>query len=229
MRDRPNPSLPKNGGLRAYPHVSLQSLLCFTCWSVQRMTLSAELLWALIGLLLTIAGTFLEASIAFPSRDWGNQALQTQSLGITYQFGAGLLVACVGGRNAAVLSQVAYILLGLTPWFPVFARGGGLEYLREPSFGYLLGFVPAAWMCGYLAFKSLPRLESLAISCLSGLLTIHLTGALYLGLLRLLGLVAQSDWWSAFVRFSIAPLPGQLAVVCAVTLLAYGLRQLLFY
>lgn len=193
------------------------------------MAISAELLWALIGLLLTIGGTFLEASIAVPSRDWGHQAIQTHSLGITYQFGAGLLVGCVGGKNAAVLSQIAYIMLGLTPWFPIFAKGGGLSYLREPSFGYLLGFVPAAWICGYIAFKSLPRLESLAISCFCGLLSIHVTGVLYLVLLRLLGLVSQPEVLAALLKFSVAPLPGQLAVVCAVTLLAYGLRQVLFY
>lgn len=193
------------------------------------MTIWTELLWALIGLLLTIGGTFLEASIAVPSRDWGHQAIQTHSLGITYQFGAGLLVGCVGGKNAAVLSQIAYIMLGLTPWFPIFAKGGGLSYLREPSFGYLLGFIPAAFVCGYVAFKSASRLESLALSCISGLLSMHLTGILYLSLLGLFRILPPSEVLKALIKFSVEPLPGQLAVVCAVTLLTYALRQVLFY
>lgn len=193
------------------------------------MGIWTELLWALIGLLLTIGGTFLEASIAIPSRDWGHQAIHTHSLGITYQFGAGLLVGCVGGRNAGVLSQIAYIMLGLTPWFPIFAKGGGLSYLREPSFGYLLGFVPAAFVCGYLAAKALPRLESLALSCAAGLLSMHLTGMVYLVVLRSFNLLSQPDFVRALLKFSIEPLPGQFAVVCAVTLLAYTLRQILFY
>jgi biotin transport system substrate-specific component len=193
------------------------------------MTIWTELLWALIGLLLTIGGTFLEASIAVPSRDWGHQAIQTHSLGITYQFGAGLLVGCVGGKNAAVLSQIAYIMLGLSPWFPVFAQGGGLSYLREPSFGYLLGFIPAAFVCGYIAFKSTPRLESLALSCISGLLSMHLTGMLYLGVLWIFQVLPLADVAQALVKYSITPIPGQFAVVCAVTLLAYALRQMLFY
>lgn len=193
------------------------------------MTIWTELLWALIGLLLTIGGTFLEASIAVPSRDWGHQAIQTHSLGITYQFGAGLLIGCVGGKNAAVLSQIAYIMLGLTPWFPIFAKGGGLTYLREPSFGYLLGFIPAAFVCGYIAFKNAPRLESLALSCMAGLLSMHVTGILYLSLLGLFRFVPPAEVANAFVKFSVTPLPGQFAVVCAVTLLAYALRQVLFY
>lgn len=198
---------------------------------VDRFTvaISTELLWALIGLLLTIGGTFLPASVAVPSRDWGHQALQMYALGITYQFGAGLLVGCVAGKNPATLSQVAYVLLGLTPWFPIFSKGGGLGYLAEPSFGYILGFIPGAWICGYLAFKAVPKLEILLLSCLTGLLSIHLTGLLYLGGLRLLGVVKSVDFMQLLLKFSVEALPGQFAVVCAVTLLAYGLRRLLFY
>ncbi len=198
---------------------------------VDRFTvaISTELLWALIGLLLTIAGTFLPASVAVPSRDWGHQAIQMFALGITYQFGAGLLVGCVAGKNPATLSQVAYVLLGLTPWFPIFSKGGGLGYLTEPSFGYILGFIPGAWICGYLAFKAVPKLEILLISCLAGLLSIHLTGLLYLGGLRLLGVVNSVDFVPLLLKFSVEALPGQFAVVCAVTILAYGLRRLLFY
>ena len=193
------------------------------------MTIWTELLWALIGLLLTIGGTFLEASIAVPSRDWGHQAIQTHSLGITYQFGAGLLVGCVGGKNPAVLSQIAYIMLGLTPWFPIFAKGGGLSYLREPSFGYLVGFIPAAFVCGYIAAKAAPRLEWFAFSCVSGLLSMHLTGVLSLGVLWLLRILSPAEVANALLKFSVEPLPGQFAVVCAVTLMAYALRQVLFY
>ncbi|WP_242541807.1 biotin transporter BioY [Leptolyngbya sp. Cla-17] len=193
------------------------------------MAISTELLWALIGLLLTIGGTFLPASVAVPSRDWGHQAIQMYALGITYQFGAGLLVGCVAGKNPATLSQVAYVLLGLTPWFPVFSKGGGLGYLAEPSFGYILGFIPGAWICGYLAFKAVPKLEVLLISCLTGLLSIHFTGLLYLGGLRLLGVVKPIEFIQLLLKFSVEALPGQFAVVCAVTILAYGLRRLLFY
>jgi biotin transport system substrate-specific component len=194
------------------------------------MGISTELLWAFIGLLLTIGGTFLEAFVALPTWQWGTNSVQTQSLGVTYQIGAVLLVGCLGGRNAAVLSQVAYVLLGLT-WFPIFAQGGGIDYVKEPSFGYILGFVPGAWICGFLAFKTLPRLESLAFSCLSGLLSVHLTGILYL-------IVSYSSGWfgkvplplsQVLLKYSLYPLPGQFAVICAVTLIAFTLRHIMFY
>ncbi|UBF28174.1 biotin transporter BioY [Kovacikia minuta CCNUW1] len=194
------------------------------------MAISTELLWALIGLLLTIGGTFLEAFVAMPTWHWGANSIQAHSLGVTYQIGAVLLVGCLGGRNAAVLSQIAYILLGLT-WFPVFAQGGGISYLKEPSFGYILGFIPGAWLCGYLAFKALPKLESLAFSCLSGLLSIHMSGILYLVLSYALNWVNTSELplYQALLKYSVYPLPGQFAVICAVTVLAFTLRHIMFY
>lgn len=194
------------------------------------MTTSTELLWALIGLFMTIGGTFLEAFVASPSWNWSFHNLQIHSLGVTYQVGAVLLVGCLGGRNAGALSQIAYILLGLT-WFPIFAQGGGIGYLREPSFGYLLGFIPGAWLCGYLAFKAIPRLESLAFSCFCGLLSIHLVGMGYLTLIYGLGWVNQAGLplVTAMTKYSLYPLPGQFAVVCAVTVVAFTLRQMMFY
>lgn len=194
------------------------------------MAISTELLWALIGLLLTIGGTFLEAFVAMPTWHWGSNSIQTHSLGVTYQIGAVLLVGCLGGRNAAVLSQIAYVMLGLT-WFPVFAQGGGISYLKEPSFGYILGFIPGAWLCGYLAFKALPRLESLVFSCLSGLLTIHISGILYLVLSYALNWVSKTELPlnQALLKYSFYPLPGQFAVICAVTVIAFTLRHIMFY
>jgi len=194
------------------------------------VTAPTQLLWAIIGLILTIGGTLLEAFIASPLSLWG-QGAPAYSLGVSCQIGAVLLVGCLGGRNAAMISQVAYLLLGLTSWFNVFTHGGGWDYVHRPSFGYLLGFVPGAWVCGWLAFWLPVRLEYLALSCLGGLLTIHLTGIGYL-------LVANYFHWAgvgqvsvlqAIVTYSLNPLAGQMAIVCAVTVLAFGLRRLMFY
>lgn len=194
------------------------------------MAAPTELLWALIGLILTIGGTLLEACITTPPWIWVSQGVQAHSLGVNWQIGAVLLIGCLGGRNAAAISQVAYLLLGLT-WFNVFTQGGGIDYIHRPSFGYLLGFIPGAWICGYLAFRLPVRLELLALSSLAGLLVIHLTGIGYL-------LLAQALHWSVnghstlsslLLTYSLHPLGGQLALVCAVALIAFLLRRLMFY
>lgn len=142
----------------------------------------------------------------------------------------GAASGCLGGRNAGAISQIAYLVIGLT-LFPIFAQGGGIDYLKQPQFGYLLGFIPGAWVCGFLAFQGSPKLESLAFSCTCGLLSIHLTGLSYLILTHALSWAntqALSLVQAAF-KYSFYPIPGQLAVVCAVTVLAYCLRHLMFY
>lgn len=189
-----------------------------------------ELLWAFIGLILTIVGTFVGASITSAPWEWSQIGVQTHSLGVSYQIGAVLLVGCMGGRNAAVLSQIAYLGLGLAG-FNVFTYGSGIDYYQEPSFGYLLGFIPGAWVCGSLAFQAPPRLESLGFSCLCGLLTVHALGLLYLIPSYAFSWVNTGGFsiFTSIYRYSIHPMPGQLAITCAVTVIAYGLRRLMFY
>lgn len=188
-----------------------------------------KLLWTIIGLLLTIGGVFLEVAIPLPKLAWPIDLsnVSTYSLGVTFQVGAILLVGCMAGRSPAALSQIAYLALGLAG-FQVFAQGGGLGYLQEPTFGYLLGFIPGAWVCGHLAFRQKRRLETLIISCLSGLACIHTLGLLYLSVLSVLRLTGV-NWWGAVLQYSIFPLPGQFIIVCAVAVSAYVLRVLLFY
>ena len=194
-----------------------------------------DLLWALIGLVLTIAATWSEAFITNAPWNWNATGVQVYSLGVSFQVGAVLLTACVGGKNAATLAQIAYLTLGLLLFqffgLPIFTQGGGLGYLREPSFGYLVGFIPAAWVCGYLAFQERPKLETLAFSSVCGLGIIHGCGLLYLAIAAVGGWLEAVTFpaWEAILAYSLAPLPGQLIMVCAVSVLARLLRQLLFY
>ncbi len=198
------------------------------------MFATAELLWALIGLILTIGGTWLEVFITDVPWNWGS-GIDVISLGVSFQVGAVLLIGCLGGKNAAALSQIAYLSLGLVLFqtfdLQVFTQGGGVNYLREPSFGYLLGFIPAAWVCGYLAFLETLKLENLALSCLGGLATIHGVGLVYLPLAYVLQWTGENapSLGTAIFIYSIAPIPGQLVLVCAVSVLAYGMRKVLFY
>ena len=190
----------------------------------------SELLWALIGLMLTILSTWLEAyGVGIPSETGG----AVYSLDVNYQVGAVLFIGCMGGRNAAALSQIAYLMLGLVLFdrfeLPVFTEGAGLGYLRSPASGYLLGFVPAGWLCGYLAFKAKPTLERLAFSALCGLLVVHICGLFYLLVGYLFRLLKDPSLLTAIMKYSVDVFPGQVMVACAIALIAYGMRKALFY
>lgn len=195
----------------------------------------SELVWALIGLILTIGSTWLEAFVVGVPSGWreslGNSVY---SLGVTFQVGAALFTGCMGGKNAAALAQIAYIMLGLVLFerfgFEVFTQGAGLGYVREPGFGYLLGFIPAGWLCGFLAFQGRPSLERLGFSALCGLVVVHLTGVAYLLLGYLFGyLKTDMPLITAIMDYSVVQIPGQVMVACAIALIAYGMRRALFY
>ena len=187
------------------------------------------LLWAAVGFILTVGGTFIQAYTLAAPWSWLGKGIEIQTLGVSYQIGAVLLTACLGGKGAALLSQIAYLSLGLMG-MPIFDRGGGWEYIQQPNFGYLLGFIFGAWLCGWLAFQGLVKFSAIIISCIAGLCAIHLTGITYLTVLYYFaGLGAEiTSWWQGFLLYSLQPLPGQLSVICAVSLVAFLMRKLMF-
>ncbi len=81
------------------------------------------------------------------------------------------------GRNFGILSVLLYIALGL--FFPVFALGGGLSYMFEYGFGYILAFVPAIFFAGTLLKGRTDFLRVFLISII-GVLIIHVLGILYM-------------------------------------------------
>jgi biotin transport system substrate-specific component len=210
------------------------------------------LIWTIVGLLLTIGANFIPAYLISSPVQWLTGGGITYPLGFKCQVGAVLLVSCLGGRTAGVLAQVAYLLLGLT-WLKIFNEGGGIEYLYKPAFGYLLAFIPGAWICGQLAFKKVStvagsgklnpgfnreptpipkaQLEYLGLSCFCGLTTIHLVGIIYLVLFKLVDLAQAGNFklLESIVNYSVYPFFSQVVLACAATSIAFVLRRVMFY
>ena len=69
---------------------------------------------------------------------------------ITLQSFFVLLSGIILGSKKAVFSQITYLLLGLIG-FPVFAGfSGGIQSIFKPSFGFIIGYVAAAYAVGRL-------------------------------------------------------------------------------
>lgn len=73
---------------------------------------------------------------------------------ITLQFFFTAMAGCLLGSGCGALSQLIYVLLGLLG-LPIFTAGGGFSYVLHPTFGFLLGLIPAAWVIGRLARQHL--------------------------------------------------------------------------
>ncbi|NLJ71969.1 MAG: biotin transporter BioY [Syntrophomonadaceae bacterium] len=93
-----------------------------------------------------------------------------------------LLAASVLSPRAASLSMLAYLVLGLIG-MPVFAAPpyGGFAYVLLPSFGFILGFPPAAYIQAKLIKK--PRLSNFIMAGIIGVLVYYLVGLPYMYLI----------------------------------------------
>jgi biotin transport system substrate-specific component len=68
----------------------------------------------------------------------------------TLQSLAVALIAASAGWRIGVATVALYIAEGLLG-LPVFANGGGLAYVMSPSFGFIVGWLPMAYLIGRTA------------------------------------------------------------------------------
>jgi len=81
------------------------------------------------------------------------------------------------GRKFGILTILLYITLGM--FFPIFALGGGITYMFEYGFGYILGYIPAIFFTGTLLKIKTDFLRIVLMAAL-GVLAIHILGILYM-------------------------------------------------
>ena len=79
-----------------------------------------------------------------------NIPVQPFPMHFTMQFLFVLLAGFLLGARRGAICVGIYLAVGLSG-IPVFAAGGGPAYLIRPTFGFLLGFVFAAWITGKLS------------------------------------------------------------------------------
>ncbi len=75
---------------------------------------------------------------------------------MTLQTYAVLVLSMLYGSRLGAATVLVYLAEGALG-LPVFAGGGGLAYFLGPTTGYLLGFVPAAFLVGWLAERGWDR------------------------------------------------------------------------
>lgn len=99
---------------------------------------------------------------------------------ITMQTLAVLLAGALLGAKKGALSQITYLLLGLAgiPWF---ARGGGIVYILSPTFGYIVGFVFAAFLVGWFCERGFDRqIKTAILAMFLGNVLLYIPGLLWL-------------------------------------------------
>ncbi len=179
---------------------------------------------ALAGLMMILVGGLMPSALIILGPDFSTRLF---SLTSTWQVPALLITALVCGPRASVIASVAYITVGLF-YLPIFHSGGSLTYLATPSFGYLIGFIPAAWISGHIAQrKNMNNLISLTLCAIIGLILLQVWGVIYIIIGTLIG-IWQYNLTDLVYSYSIAPLPAQLILCPGVGIVSITLRKVLF-
>lgn len=104
------------------------------------------------------------------------------------------LAGCLLGSRNGLLSQVVYIGIGLVG-LPVFTQGGGITYVMQPTFGYLIGFGMAAFIIGWMVEKvEVPTKKHFICANIVGLFLIYAVAVPYLYVSLNFWLDVKTSW-----------------------------------
>ena len=168
-----------------------------------------KLVYTALFAVLTAVGAFLRIPLGVSS--------------ITLQFLFTAMAGILLGPACGALSQGVYVALGLIG-LPIFTAGGGFGYVLQPTFGFLLGLIPAAAIIGAISRRSSSPLR-LALACLAGLVALYAVGVPYMALILNgymgKGMSVSGLLWAGMIPF----LPGDAIKIAVTALLCPLLRK----
>ena len=146
-------------------------------------------------------------------------ALAAISLQFLFTAMAGILL----GAGYGALSQLVYVLIGLVG-VPIFALGGGFSYVLQPTFGFLLGLIPAAWVIGVLAKRPL-KFWRTALAMLAGLAILYAIGVPYMALIANGYLGKGLTFWQVMRSGMLIYLPGDMLKIAVGSALCVAVER----
>jgi biotin transport system substrate-specific component len=181
-----------------------------------RISLNGILVGLLCTLLLVVIG-FVPVSLPSPLNIGGHAAAYSQLSMIQYtcQLPLALFIGALLGPFMGTASVLLFVLVGLGVE-PVFANGGGWQYVTQPGFGYLLGAVIMAYLVGKTFHKAFLKQDNASRSlklfgqAIAAVAVLHLLGMLYLVGLSVLGQLPWSELPGWMLRLSVETAPYDL-------------------
>ena len=152
--------------------------------------------------------------------------IPTATVPFTLQILFVLLAGVLLGPFWGALSQLLYILLGLIG-LPVFAGGGGLAYVMQPSFGFLTGYILGAAAAGWIAGSGKPSPWRTGAACLAGLAVIYAIGLPYMAFILNVHLSRQLDAKYIITNGCLIFLPWDAVKVAGAVILARVLKPVI--
>lgn len=143
------------------------------------------------------------------------------TLQIVFVFLAGSLL---GSRNG-LQSQLVYIGVGLVG-LPVFTQGGGITYVLQPTFGFLIGFALAALVIGFMIERvDTPTKKHFIGANIVGLIIIYGVAVPYLYVALNFWLHVKTSWSHIFVVGFLNSIVADFCLAIASAILAERLYK----
>ncbi len=173
-------------------------------------------------MLIIICG-MIPSSIILPQE---GLSLSIVSLNSSWQIHGLFLTTLLCGSQIGTISAISYLIIGLF-YLPIFHGGGSIGYILTPQFGYLLGFIPATWACGFLAENDpSPNLIKFSLYTIISLFILHFIGIIYL----IFGSIVKiwiNNLFELFIINTLMPFPSQLLLCLPISLLSIAIKRTL--
>ncbi len=145
----------------------------------------------------------------------------------TLQFLFTILAGLLLGARLGAVSMGAYAFLGLAG-LPIFAEGGGFWYVLKPSFGYILGFILAAYVTGRMT-ENPERLSFGRILAASfiGLAIVYGIGMVYYYIICNYVIHTPIGLWPLILYCFLLVVPGDICLCFVATVLTKRIRPVI--
>lgn len=129
----------------------------------------------------------------------------------TLQFLFTTLAGLILGKNRGAAASALYVVLGLAG-LPVFTGGGGLTYVLQPTFGYLIGFIAGSYITGAIARSGKADTRRLLMGCFAGLAVVYALGMIYYYVISAVYLNEPVGIGALFLYCFVLAVPGDIAL-----------------
>ncbi len=130
--------------------------------------------------------------------------IPTPLLPLTLQTLFVVLSGLVLGKKFGAVAVCVYVFAGLIG-LPVFTGS-----VLNPTFGYILGFIPGAWLAGYIAEKFTPKFLTWTLGGLAGIAVIYAFGIPYYYFMSKYYLENELGAKTLLMYFVLMPMPGDI-------------------
>lgn len=127
----------------------------------------------------------------------------------TLQFLFTTLAGVFLGKNKGAAATAIYVVLGLAG-LPVFTGGGGIGYLLQPTFGYLIGFIAGSYITGHIVHSGSLTTARLLAGCFAGLGIVYALGMVYYRMISVLWLKDPIGIGKLFLYCFVLAVPGDI-------------------